>query len=550
MGLDRRQFLGVVGVSTVAAFLAACDAENAKPAAERVLNVHGGANGQFTQNFSPFSPAATLGTWGLIYETLMFFNQAKSNDVQPVLATKYEFGDSGKSLTFTLREGVKWSDGKPFTAEDVAFNFLYRKNNPKLNTGTNIADAVVLDPTHVKIIYTEPVYTQLWNIAGQTWIVPKHVWEPIADPAADTNAKPVATGPFVMGNFSPQNYVLNRNPTYWEAGKPQIAGLRFWAFAGGDAAVAALAQGQLDWTGLFIPDPNKQFVDKDPTHNKVKNEAFLYLTNLVPNLTKAPLNDLAVRQAINLALDREKIIKLAFADLGKMPSPLEMVLPVFADWVAPKWKDAKLEYSPDKAKQILEAAGYVKGADGIYAKGGQRVSFTCHVVTGYTDYISTLQIVTELLTAVGIEFKTKEVAYAAFTAAGQSGDFEMLITNGWGGPSPYFMYDNILSSTSIPPNRGNQNLARWKNAKVDAALITFGATPPENIEALKQAIFAVQDELMAELPYIPVQQSSALAEFRTVNATGWPSDENPYALALPFSNPDNGIVAKNLTPAQ
>jgi peptide/nickel transport system substrate-binding protein len=547
MSLNRRQFLGAVGATGVAAFLAACQAEQAKPANERILNTYSGATGQFTQNFSPFSPTATHGTWGLIYETLLFFNQAKSGDVQPVLATKYEFSDGGKAITFTLREGVTWNDGKPFTAEDVAFNFLYRKNNPKLNaSGTNVADAVVIDAKTVKISFTEPVYTQLWNIAGQTWIAPKHIWESIADPSANTNPKPVATGPFMMGSFSPQNYVLSKNPTYWETGKPKIAGLRFWSFSGGDAGIAALAAGQLDWTGLFIPDIQKQFIDKDPAHNKYKNEAFLYVTNLVPNLTKAPLNDLAVRQAISVALDREKIIKLAFADLGKMPSPLEMVLPVFRDWISPKWKDAKLEYSPDKAKQILETAGYTKGADGIYAKGGQRASFACTVVTGWTDYISTMQIVTELLKAVGIEFKTKEVAYPAFTAAGQSGDFEMLITNGWGGPSPYYMYNNILYTKSAPP--ANQNLARWSNATVDAALATFGTTPPDQTDVLKKAVYAIQDELMAELPYIPIQQSSALAEFRTVNATGWPSEENPYALALPFTNPDNGIVAKNLIP--
>lgn len=547
MSLDRRQFLAAMGATGVAAFLAACEAEKDKPAAERILNTYSGATGQFTENFSPFSPTATHGTWGLIYETLMFFNQAKSGDVQPVLATKYEFSDGGKALTFTLREGVQWSDGKPFTAEDVAFNFLYRRDNPKLNaSGTNIADAVVIDAKTVKITFSEPVYTQLWNIAGQTWIAPKHIWESIADPSANTNPKPVATGPFVMGSFSPQNYVLAKNPTYWDAGKPKIAGLRFWSFSGGDAGVAALAAGQLDWTGLFIPDIKKQFVDKDPEHNKFKNEAFLYVTNLVPNLTKAPLNDLAVRQAINVALDREKIIKLAFADLGKMPSPLEMVMPVYQDWISPKWKDARLEYNPEKAKQILEAAGYARGADGIYAKDGRRVSFTCTVVTGWTDYISTMQIVTELLKAVGIEFKTKEVAYPAFAAAGQSGDFEMLITNAWGGPSPYYMYNNILAGKSIPP--ANQNLARWRNGKVDAALALFGSTAPDQDSVLKQAVHAIQDELMAETPYIAIQQSSALAEFRTVNATGWPSEDNPYALALPFSSPDNGIVAKNLIP--
>ncbi|HUR07694.1 MAG TPA: ABC transporter substrate-binding protein, partial [Nonomuraea sp.] len=98
-------------------------------AKDTMVNVAAGT-GQFTENFNPLVQGVPnlMGTWGMIYEPLMFFNQSKSGDVQPLLATKYEFGDDGKSLTFTLREGVKWSDGKPFTAEDVAFNFLYRRD--------------------------------------------------------------------------------------------------------------------------------------------------------------------------------------------------------------------------------------------------------------------------------------------------------------------------------------------------------------------------------------------------------------------------------------
>ncbi len=526
-------------------------AKHTSPVTARVLNVYTGASGQFTENYNPIGQGITPlhGSQGMIYEPLMFFNQAKPGDVQPLLATAYEFGDDGKSLTFTIRQGVKWNDGQPFTAEDVAFNFTYRRDNKDLNNvepASLIDEVTVLDPAHVKITFKKVVYTWLWQMAGQYWMVPKHVYEKIEHPNKETETEPVGTGPFMKDTFTPQSYTYKKNPNYWEPGKPKIAGLRFFSFNSGDSSVQALAAGQLDWAGLFMPDPEKQYVSKDPQHNLYKNEALLYVTNLVPNLTKAPLNDLAVRKAINVALDREKIIKLAFAGLGKMPSPLELVLPLYQDYVSPKYADLTLKYDPAEARRLLEAAGYTKDDDGYYAKNGKRLSVTCHVVTGWTDYISAVQIMKQELKDVGIEFTYKEVSFNAFTNLQQKGDFQLMLWNGYGGPGPYYMYNNILNSESIPP--ANQNMARWKNAEVDAALKAIASTPPEQTDAIKQQIHLIQDQLVAEQPYIPLQQSSSLAEFRTVNATGWPSDENPYALTLPFSVPDNGIVAKNLVP--
>jgi peptide/nickel transport system substrate-binding protein len=539
------------GAPPVAAGGATAAQKSSAPASTRILNVYTGASGQYTPNYNPFTPSPLHGVQGMLYEPLMFFNQAKPGDIQPQLATAYQFADGGRTLTFTLRTGVKWNDGQPFTADDVVYNFELAKKNPKLNTGVNsggnvMTSAVATGPSHVTLKFSEPAYTRLWNIAGQSWMVPKHTWEKIKDPSTDTNAGPVATGPFMLDTFTPQSYVLKKNPLYWEAGKPKIAGMRFWSFNGGDAATTALAAGQLDWSGLFMPDIEKQYVAKDPAHNKYKNEAFLYVTNLVPNLSKAPFTDLAVRQAINVALDRKKIIDLAFVGLGKMPSPLGLVLPQYQDYIAPQYANAQVEYDPGKARQILEQDGYKRGPDGVYAKNGKRLSITCTVVTGWTDYISTMQIVRQQLKDVGIEFKSKEVSYNAFTAAQTSGDFQMHITNAWGGPSPYYMYNNILSSTNVPPL--GQNQARWRNAKVDAALAAIAQTPPEDVGAIKQAVYQIQEQLVAEVPYIPIQQSSALAEFRTVNATGWPSEQNPYALALPFYTPDGAIVAKNLVP--
>jgi peptide/nickel transport system substrate-binding protein len=553
----RRLLAAVAVAGVVAGGIAACGGDggsggSSSGASDKLINVFTGASGQLTPNFNPFSQTATPGTLGMIYEPLMFFNQAKADDIQPQLATAYEFADGGKTLNFTLRDGVKWNDGKPFSADDVAFTFNLIKNNPKLNTGGNpLTEATAADATHVTLKFSEVVYTRLWNLAGQTWMIPKHVWSAVPDPSTFINDKaPVGTGPYKLKSFAPQNYVLEKNTGYWEPGKPKVAGFRYQTFNSNESGTAALAAGQLDWTGMFIPDIEKQYVSKDPKNNKYLNESNLYITNLVPNLAKAPWNDKAVRQAISYGLDREQIIKLAFAGYGKLPGVAALPVPLYQDYIKPENRDAKLEFNKAKAIQTLEQAGYAKGSDGIYAKDGKKLAITCLVVQGYSDYISAMQIITQSLKEVGIQFAKKEVSYASFANAQQVGDFDMIITNAYGGVTPYYWYNNMFATKQTAPlgKVAPANYSRYSNPAVDASLATIEKTDPKNLDALKAEFGKIQDVVVADFPYIPLQQSSALAEYRTVNATGFPTEDNHYALGLPFGNPDGGIVAKNLTP--
>jgi peptide/nickel transport system substrate-binding protein len=548
-----RRLLCAAAVVGLAASLGACGGSKSSSSSNSnyLLNVYNGQSGQYTANFNPFSASPTVGTDGIILEPLMFFNQAKADDVQNLLATKYEFADNGQTLNFTLRSGVKWSDGQAFSADDVVFTFNLIKNNAKLNTGgLPITDAVATDPTHVTLKFSAPVYTRLWNIAGSTYIVPKHQWQSASDPSTFTNTAPVGTGPFKLDKFAPSSFTLVKNPLYWDTGKPKIAGLRFTAYSGNDAGTAALAGGELDWAGMFIPDIDKQYVQRDPTHHKYVNDSFLYETNLVPNLAKAPTSDLAVRQAINYALDRDQLIKLAFSGYGAQPSPAELIVPLFNDYLKPAYQSLKLTQDTAKAGQTLAAAGYAKGSDGIYAKGGKKLSFSCIVVSGYSDYISALQIITQQLKAVGIDFSTKQESYAAFIADEQTGNFDFAITNGYGGPAPYYMYDNLLATSQTAPlgQKAQQNYSRFSSPAVDQALAAIAATPPDQKDKLKPLYYQIEDVVVAQLPYIPIQQSSALAEYNTTHATGWPTDANPYAQALPFGAPDAGIVTKTLVP--
>jgi peptide/nickel transport system substrate-binding protein len=524
---------------------------SASTASDSLINVSLGGTGQFTDDFNPFSPNAAGGTRGVIYEPLMFFDIGKANDIQPELATGYKFSDGGRTLTFTIRKGVTWSDGKPFTADDVAFTFDLIKDTPSLNTGgLQLQSATATDPTDVTLKFTSPQYTNLWSIAGLTYIVPEHIWQNIKNPSTFTNPKPVGTGPFILGAFSPQQYVVTRNPHYWEPGKPEIAGLRFLSYDGNDSASAALAAGQLDWDSVFMPNVQKQFVDMDPAHNKYLNMPTV-TTVLLPNLDVAPMNDLAVRQAISAALNRDEINKLAFASLASPASASLLVRPAFSSYISPAAAAETLAYDPAKARQILQQAGYTLGANGMFAKDGHPLSITCVVTAGYTDWITMLQIISQQLKAVGIALNVEQESEAAVNSAEQNGTFQLAVTDIGAVPSPYYAYNSVLNSAYTAPagKPAVSNFARFSNPTVDQALAAIANINPSDVAAVKSQLATVQQVLISQLPYIPVVQAAGLMEYRTTKATGWPTASNPYAEPQPFYQPDLGIVAKNLVPA-
>jgi peptide/nickel transport system substrate-binding protein len=523
--------------------------------AGKIVNVCTGGTG-VVANFNPYAAASSLvGTQGMIYEPLFYFNTVRAGDIQPQLGTEYAFSDGGKTLTITTRQNVKWNDGQPFSAEDVAFTFNLIKDNPKLNLGgLPITGATATDASHVKLTFSQGIYTKLSSIAGGTAIVPKHVWSSLPDPAAFTNEKPVATGPFMVSSVSQQNWVLDRNPNYWEAGKPKIKGLRFNQFSGNDSTTAALAAGQIDWCGAFIQDIDKQFISKDRAHNKYINESQALITNLIPNLDKSVLADAAARKAVSLALNRDQLIKQAFAGYGKPVSVTELPVPLLKDYIKPEYQQSPLvAYNPQLAEQTLQQAGYAKGADGIYAKAGKRLSFTVQVVQGFSDYISALQIMTQELKAAGIELKTQEVSNNAFSVNQQTGDFDVLITNTYSDDgTPYSFYSRVFDSKRTAPigAQADSNFGRFRNATVDQALRTIEQTPPDQKDAIKEQILKIQDIVVASFPYIPIQQSSALVEYRTANLSNFPTEDNHYAFAAPWGWWGLGVVAKNLEPAK
>src|SRR5262249_29970569 len=153
--------------------------------------------------------------------------------------TGYKWSDDNKTLTFTLQNNVKWSDGQPFTAKDVAFTFNLFKNKPGLQgaglvamAGDNayVESVTATDDTTVVFNFKQVFTPGLYDIIGQM-IVPEHTWKDVADPSKFTNDNPVGTGPFTqVVNFQSQAYQVDKNPNYWQPGKPYFQSIRMLAF--------------------------------------------------------------------------------------------------------------------------------------------------------------------------------------------------------------------------------------------------------------------------------------------------------------------------------
>ncbi|WP_083970821.1 ABC transporter substrate-binding protein [Actinoplanes awajinensis] len=559
----RRPRVVVAAAAALTLVVAGCSgdggskANGGDKAANSSITIFNGSTGTIVEQWNPFIPNFLQPTNGLIYEPLYYYNFASTADPQPLLATAYAWDAAGKVLTITTRDGVTWSDGQPFSAKDVAYTFELIRKTPAINaTGLKLVSSVAKDDKTAVLTFEKPSFTDEASVIGNTPIVAQHVWEKITDPTKSINPNPVGTGPYKLKTFSAQSYVMEKNATYWQQGKPKIQNVRYIALATADAASAALTAGQVDWMSSFLPGLDQL----------IKNQKNLTYVN-TPALTtsiftcasadlgcKGPQTDTAVRQAIYWALNRDQLNKLAGGGFAETASPTMLLPERDKAWIADP-ANLTTPGGPDvaKANQLLDAAGWAKGGDGIRAKGGEKLSLTIQTVTGWSDYISLNDAMTQQLKEIGIELKPTQVAWQEWNNNQVQGKFQLSLDSiGLGASTnPYSTYLKYSSTTTAKVGEAaglSGNYARYKNAKVDAAVAVAAGTNDETVQ--KQQYTIIQQEIVKDLPYIPIYVNSMLTEFSTANATGWPTNENKYALPATWKQWDNGIVLSTIEPAK
>ncbi len=500
--------------------------------------------------FNPYNGHPNAGIQGLVYETLYFVN-VNDGSFTPMLATSYQWNSDTTQVKFTIRQNVKWNDGQPFTADDVAFTFNAMKQYPAadgLGVWSFLKDVSAPDANTVVMDFQKAYPPVLVNIAGKVYIIPKHVFASVGDPTKYLTDHPVGTGPFTLTRYQPDLAVYDKNASYWQADKVKVDEIRFPEYKDNATLELALPKGDVDWAGYFSPTLQQDFVAKDPAHNHIFMDA-INLYSICVN-QKNPLiggqAGLPVRLALSTALDRNSIAAQATAGLEPPGSTTGLVLPTAQNWLDPQYSNLPMTADSAKAAKYLTDAGFTKGSDGIYQKNGQRLSFTLRSVDSYSDWNAAAKLIADQAKAVGIEIKNVTVGEDNYYTLRTDGkyDYQLMFCGMVGGPTPYYLYNQYLNSAQI--GEGKFNFVAWNDPTTDRLLNQYASTTDTAMQ--KQAIQGIEKIFVENQPFIPLWTGADYDEYSTKNFTGWPDQSNAYASGSPNTAPDYEEVILHLQP--
>ncbi|AKQ63422.1 Oligopeptide ABC transporter, periplasmic oligopeptide-binding protein OppA [Myxococcus hansupus] len=534
--------------------LVACKVEP-RPRPPGVLFVSVEQQSAWVRNFNPLFAGAgsRWPTRAGVYECLEIFSPAVGQWT-PWLATGHAWSEDRRTLRFTLREGVRWSDGKPFSAHDVAFTFQLLKQHAALDAGGvwRFVEDVRAEDAHTVAFQFSRVYIPGFAELAQQPIVARHVWEKVADPVTFTNPEPVGTGPFTeVTLFRNQVYELGRNPHYWQPGKPAVSALRFLAFPTNDQANLALVEGEVDWAGNFVPAVDRTFVARDPEHHGRWFPLYGSTVFLYPNTTLPPLNDVRVRKALSMALDRERLVEIAMYGYTR-PADATALNDAYTAWRdAEAAQGAWVKHDLEAAKRLLDEAGLKEGPDGLRRKAdGQPLTLDIEVVGGWSDWVRAGQVVARDLRKLGVQSQLRTYEFGAWYARLQKGEFQLAISWSLDGPTPYTFYKWQISPRTVRPvgEVAAANWHRFGDAEADELLTRFERADSE--EEQRALMAAVQRRYSETAPSIPLFPNPSWGESNTKRFTGFPTAQNPYARLSPHAEPDSLLVLTALTPRE
>jgi peptide/nickel transport system substrate-binding protein len=531
----RRLGAAIATVAAVAIGIAGCTSSGGSSGSSASLRIANVGGATWTCGFNPFNPAVFQESFGFAYEPLIYMNTLKNGAQTPMLATKAAWSTDFKTLTFTIRKGVKWSDGKPFTAADVVFTFDLLKKNKGLDLNaiwsSGLQSVTQSGTDQVVFQFASAAQPYLYYIADQTPIVPQHIWSTGAagkNPVTFTDSKPIGTGPYSVTNCTPQNIQYTANSSYWQSGKPAVKTVNYPSYTDNSPANQDLADGKAQWGGQFIPNIDKYYVAKDKANNHYWYPPTTNVS-LAFNLKHTVPGNLAVRQALAYAIDRDTVSKVGEGGYQPAANQSGIVLPTFKQWYDTDLAK-QYDYTPnqEKAEQLLASAGY---------SASNPLKLTVLTVSGYTDWDASLQEIKQELAKVNVDLTVQDLAGQTYDTRIYKGDFDLAYISETGGPSPYYELRQELYSGNTAPlgQDASTNYMRFSDPAVDALINQYSsATPAEQQSIVSQ----LQKVMLTQVPIIPTTESVNWFQYNTKAFTGWPSASDQYALPAPFNIPD------------
>lgn len=546
-------------LTLLAATSAAVLAMAAPAFAQNVLTLSSEQTTTFVRNFNPFGQtSARYTTLHFMYEPLVVFNRLKGNEPNYRLAESFELADDLMSITFTLREGLKWSDGETLDADDIVFTYDYIKKFPALDfisVSQQLTSVEKLDDRTVRFNLTE-ANSLIANTIVDMPIVPEHVWASIEDPVTFANENPVASGPMTeITRFTPQVYEQCRNPHYWDAENLAVDCLRMPQLADNPQVLAALAEGTLDWATSFVPDIDNTFVAKDPEHHKYwftpSSLVSLQMSQVSPdeNARKA-YNDVNFRRALSMLIDRQTIVDIAgygYPLVNEDPSGLGELYSAFANPEVETQFGQYAKFDLDAGIALLDEAGYVDADNDGFRDNpdGTPIAIDFMVPNGWTDWIDAVQISMETMQEAGLNVKMSTPEAAVWTSALISGEYSMTLNALASAADPYFPYIRSFNPDDFGKSRFTA--PHWSNEEVSALLSEYKQS--KDPEARKAAMDKIQLIVAEALPIVPLYNSPSFYEYNTSRFTGWADAENPkYSPVVSNANPARLLQLLDLEP--
>jgi peptide/nickel transport system substrate-binding protein len=502
----------------------------------------------WTCGFNPFNASLVDWSFGPVYEPLVFVDVLKSGKTTPWLASKYAWSNNNKTITFTIRSGVKWSDGKPLTAADVYFTFQLMKKNPgaDLQAVWSVLKSVTQKGNKIVMNFKTAAVPYFYYVADQTPIVPKHIWAGIKDPVTYKDTNPIGSGPYTMSSCSPQVMKYTKNPNYWQKGLPKIDTVYYPAYTSNDPANQDLASGKAQWGSQFIPSIKNFYLSK----SKDNHYWFPSLVNvsIFINLKNSILKNVAVRRAMAYAIDRPRVSKIGEYGYELPANQTGIVTPTFKSWLN-KGLATKIGYNPAKAKQILTNAGFKLKNGVFYTKSGKPLSFTMVNIGGYSDWVASALIVQQELKAIGIKVTPSNLSSTTYNTDVYTGNYQLAYEgNESGGPSPYYeLRQELYSKNSAPIGKtASSNWERYYNPNVDKLINQYAATT--SAKQQHSIVNQLEAAMVRDVPIIPVTEGGDWYQYNTKSLTGWVTPNNAYAKPAAYEVPDWGVLLLHLRP--
>ena len=507
----------------------------------------------WVRNFNPFLPLNTARwpTYGGVLEPLMIFNVVRGV-FEPWLATGYEWDETDHVVVFSLRQGVRWSDGRPLTPDDVVFTFNLMRGHPEIDDAGVwgfLSEVRAQGDNSVAFVFKHAFVPGLESLAVQS-IVPEHIWKDVVDPTSFTNETPVGTGPFTeVVRFEDTVYELGPNPYYWQ-GTLGVTGLRMPSFSSNDDVLEALLAGEVDWSGNFVSDVENTYVAQDPEHRGFWSPLIAGPIFLYANTTRAPFDEVKVRKALSMAIDRERLVR------GPMQG---YTRPADATGLGDAQERFRSQEEADQGTWVqydtlaaageLDGAGYPRGGTGARGPtGGMPWSFEIMVPKGWTDWVEASQMIAERLSAIGVPVSTTQLPQPEWFDRLRRGDFDLSIGWSYSGPSPYFFYRWLMSTASVLPlgRPAQNNWHRFGHPEADVLLEAIELTHDEDIQG--ELFRQLQGKFVELAPALPLFPGPSWGTFNSLRYEGFPTEDDPYVRLSPNHQPECLLVLTKLKP--